>query len=68
MDLITAQSLPLQFHLYTLTPLILWRICIFRILPHLNWFNIKQFALRVKVSQLLELFFYFIGIELLVNE
>lgn len=66
MDFITAQSLPLQFHLYTLMPLILWRMCFFRILLYLNRFNIKQFVLRIKGSELLELLFYFIGIELLV--
>ncbi|VVC45401.1 Alkaline-phosphatase-like, core domain,Alkaline phosphatase-like, alpha/beta/alpha,GPI ethanolamine [Cinara cedri] len=63
---INAQSLPLQFHVYTLMPLILWRICITRILPHFNLFNIKQFMLHVKGSELLELLFYCIGIELLV--
>jgi len=66
-DSITAQSLPMQFHVYTFMALILWCICITRILQIFNLSRVKQTIIQVKGLELFEILFYLIGIELLVN-
>lgn len=63
---ISAQSLPIQFYVYTFMPLILWCICITKILQIFDLSRMTQMILQVKGSELFEILFYFIGIELLV--
>lgn len=63
---ISAQSLPMQFFVYTFMPLILWCICITKILQIFNLSRIKQMIINVKGLELFEILFYLIGIELLV--
>lgn len=67
MFFITAQSLPIQFYVYVFMPLILWCICITRILQIFDLSRIKQMIIQIKGSELFEILFYLIGIELLVN-
>ncbi|XP_025204049.1 GPI ethanolamine phosphate transferase 1 [Melanaphis sacchari] len=66
--LINAQSLPMQFYVYIFMPLILWRMCITRILQifNLSRMGMTQKILQIKGLTLLEILFYLIGIELLV--
>lgn len=66
MLLYIAQSLPLQFHVYTFMPLMLWWICINRILQKFTLSNIIEVVLQLKGSELMEIFFYLVGIEVLV--
>lgn len=62
----TAQSLPLQFHVYTLMPLVLWSMCITKILQTFDLSRTTQMVLHVKGLELFEILFYLISIELLV--
>lgn len=64
--LISAQSLPMQFYVYIFMPLILWCMCITRILQIFNLSHMTQKILQLKGSELFEILFYLIGIELLV--
>uniref|UniRef100_A0A2S2NAG3 GPI ethanolamine phosphate transferase 1 n=1 Tax=Schizaphis graminum TaxID=13262 RepID=A0A2S2NAG3_SCHGA len=64
--LISAQSLPIQFYVYTFMPLILWCMCTTRIFQIFNLSHMMQNILQVKGSELFEILFYLIGIELLV--
>lgn len=57
----------MQFYVYTFMPLILWCICITKILQIFNLSRIKQMIIQVKALELFEILFYLIGIELLVN-
>lgn len=57
----------MQFYVYTFMPLILWCICITKILQIFNLSHIKQMIIQVKGLELFEILFYLIGIELLVN-
>jgi len=57
----------MQFYVYTFMPLILWCICITKILRIFNLSRIKQMIKQVKGLELFEILFYLIGIELLVN-
>lgn len=60
------QSLPLQFYAYTFMPVILWWICITRILQRYDLARLKYTVLQLKGSELFEILFYLIGIEVLV--
>lgn len=47
-------------------PLILWWICITKILQRFDLLHMKQIILQVKGLELFEILFYLIGIEVLV--
>ncbi|XP_050535795.1 GPI ethanolamine phosphate transferase 1 isoform X2 [Daktulosphaira vitifoliae] len=63
---IYAQSLPLQFYVYSFLPLIVWWICIFKLLRKISLVKLSKLIFEIDKNIFVEMLLYFIGIELLV--